>query len=78
MSMHLPGLIDRYRNVPNSFRSEKDGEDVTVDERLIEGLSAGRAALADISEKLARSDMAAFETQGRFIKDRYGDEEISR
>ena len=76
MSTHLPGLIDRYLNVPTSYRTEKDGEDVTVDQRLIEGLAAGRSALADISEKLARSDMAAFETQGRFIKDRYGNEEI--
>ena len=78
MSMHLPGLIDRYLNVPNAYRGEKDGEDVTVDERLIEGLSAGRTALAEISEKLARSDMAAFETQGRFIKDRYGEEQIGK
>jgi uncharacterized membrane protein YccC len=76
MSMHLPGLIDRYLNVPTAFRGEKDGEDVTVDQRLIEGLAAGRTALAEISEKIARSDMAALETQGRFIRDRYGDEQI--
>jgi hypothetical protein len=45
---------------------------MTVDQRLVEGLAAGRAALAEISEKLARADMAAFETQGRFIQSRYG------
>jgi hypothetical protein len=72
MSVHLPGLIDRYMHVPAGFRSERDGEDKTVDQRLIEGLSAGRTALAEISEKLARADMAAFETQGRFIQSRYG------
>jgi len=49
---------------------------VTVDERLIEGLVAGREALAEVTEKLARSDVAAFETQGRFIKSRYGEESI--
>ena len=38
-------------------------------------LAASRAALADISEKLARADMAAFETQGRFIQSRYGETE---
>jgi hypothetical protein len=76
MSVHLPGLIDRYVNVPPAYRSQKDGEDVTVDERLVEGLQAGRAALAEISEKLARSDVAALETQGRFIKTRYGEERI--
>jgi len=60
--------------VPTAFRSEPDGEDKTVDERLVEGLAAGRSALAEISEQLARADMAAFETQGRFIQSRYGSE----
>ena len=76
MSKHLPGLIDRYVNVPPAYRGQKDGEDVTVDERLVEGLAAGRAALSEVSEKLARTDVAAFETQGRFIKSRYGEERI--
>ena len=76
MSMHLPGLIDRYVNVPPAYRGQKDGEDVTVDERLVEGLAAGREALTEVSEKLARTDVAAFETQGRFIKSRYGEERI--
>jgi len=74
MSIHLPGLVDRYMHVPAAFRSERDGEDKTVDERLVEGLAAGRAALADISERLARADVAALETQGRFIQSRYGSE----
>ena len=76
MSLHLPGLIDRYRQVPEDFRGERDGEGISVDERLVEGLAAGRGALAEISEKLARSDVRAFETQGRFIQSRYGDEPI--
>ena len=78
MSKHLPGLIDRYVNVPPAYRGQKDGEDVTVDERLIEGLAAGRAALSEVSEKLAKTDVAAFETQGRFIKSRYGEERIDQ
>ena len=74
MSVHLPGLIDRYLRVPAAYRAEKDGEDKTVDQRLVEGLAAGRSALTEVSEQLARADMAAFETQGRFIKSRYGDD----
>ena len=74
MSLHLPGLIDRYRQVPAGFRAERDGEGLTVDERLVEGLSASRTALCEITERLARADMIAFETQGRFIRSRYGDE----
>jgi hypothetical protein len=78
MSQHLPGLIDRYRQVPQNYRAERDGDGVSVDERLVEGLAAGRGALAEITEKLVRSDVMAFETQGRFIKSRYGDESIER
>ncbi len=74
MSIHLPGLIDRYANVPAAYRTEKDGEGKTVDERLVESLAAARSALDEISGQLARKDLAAFETQGRFMKSRYGDE----
>lgn len=71
MSVHLPNLIDRYLHVPSAYREQRDGEGVSVDERLVEALIAGRQALTEISEKLARADMAAFETQGRFIQSRY-------
>ncbi|QNN64104.1 hypothetical protein H9L12_06795 [Sphingomonas rhizophila] len=74
MSVHLPGLIDRYLHIPKAYRSERDGEDKDVDQRLVEALAAGREALSEISEKLARADLAAFETQGRFIQSRYGEE----
>jgi len=76
MSMHLPGLIDRYLNVPPEFRRQEDGEGITVDQRLVEGLAAARTALAEISEDLVKGDLAAFETHGRFIKTRYGEQTI--
>jgi hypothetical protein len=76
ISIHLPGLIDRYLHVPPAYRAQQDGEGITVDERLVEALGAGRQALAEIDEKLAKADMMAFETQGRFIKNRYGEETI--
>lgn len=76
MSVHLPGLIDRYRNVPAAYRSQPDGEGLTVDQRLAEGLAAARTAIDEISQDLARGDLAAFETQGRFIKSRYGEQKI--
>lgn len=74
MSLHLPGLIDRYTHVPPAYRGERDGEGISVDERLVEGLSAARTALGEISERLARQDVAALETQGRFLKSRYGED----
>ena len=73
MSIHLPGLIERYANVPPAFRQEPDAEGRTVDERLVEGLSAARSALGDVGERLAKRDMDAFQTHGRFIKTRYGE-----
>jgi hypothetical protein len=76
MSVHLPGLIDRYAHVPPAFRSETDGEGKTVDERLVESLAASRTALHEIGEKIARADIAALETQGRFIESRYGEQRI--
>lgn len=78
MSLHLPGLIDRYLHVPAGFRDERDGEGVTVNERLVDGLAAGRVALSEITKKLAQTDVAALETHGRFIKSRYGDERIDQ
>jgi len=76
MSVHLPNLIDRYLHVPTNYRDQLDGEGVSVDERLVEALAAGRVALKDISEKLARNDLAAFETQGRFIQSRYSEKTL--
>jgi hypothetical protein len=76
MSIHLPGLIERYSHVPTAYRTEEDGEGKTADQRLVDALAAARAALGDISENLARGDLAALETQGRFIQSRYGEETI--
>ena len=74
MSLHLPGLIDRYAHVPAAYRSEVDGEGISVDQRLVEGLAAGRAKLDEVAGNLAKGDVAAFETQGRFIQSRYGEQ----
>ena len=73
MGKHLPDLIERYEKVPPVYRTERDGEGLTVDERLVAGLDAAREALNDIGVKLAREDLTAFETQGRFIETRYKD-----
>jgi hypothetical protein len=73
MGKHLPDLIERYERVPAQYRSEKDGEGLSVDERLVSGLDAARQALDEIGAKLAREDVSAFQTQGRFIESRYKD-----
>jgi len=75
MGKHLPELIERYERVPPAYRAERDGEGLTVDERLVQGLDAAKTALDDLGRKLAREDMDAFETQGRFIESRYREDE---
>ena len=71
MGKHLPELIDRYERIPAAYRRERDGGGKTVEERLVSGLDAAREALDDIGSKLAKDDLAAFETQGRFLESRY-------
>ncbi len=74
MGKHLPELIERYERVPPAYRGERDGEGMTVDERLVAGLDAARTALDELARKLAHEDLTAFETKGRFIESRYKDE----
>lgn len=73
MGKHLPDLIDRYERVPAAYRNERDGEGLTVDERLVASLDTAREALDDIGARLAKDDIDAFDTHGRFIEDRYKD-----
>ncbi len=74
MGKHLPELIERYEKVPAQYRGERDGEGLTVDQRLVQGLDAAKTALDDLGRKLAHEDLTAFETQGRFIESRYKDD----
>lgn len=76
MSTHLPNLIDRYLNIPRDFRDDVDGEGMTPDQRLVDALKASRQALGDVSEQLAKGHMLAFETQGRFIENRYSEKTL--
>ena len=71
LGKHLPDLIDRYEHVPGEYRAEKDGDGLNVDQRLVQGLDAATSAIDDLGRKLARDDVDAFQTQGRFIEDRY-------
>ncbi|WP_265563519.1 hypothetical protein [Sphingomicrobium arenosum] len=73
MSQHLPLLIERYEQVPESYRLTRDNEGLTANQRLADGLRSGRQALDELGESLARKDMHALESHGRFMRDRYGE-----
>ena len=77
MAKHLPGLIDSYAHVPAPYRAQSEEDGKSADDRLVEALAASRNALKDIGDKLARDHLDAFETQGRFIENRYKDESLS-
>lgn len=76
MGKHLPGLIDHYLAVPAGYRGDTDADGVSIDQRLVDALRAGREALQETGERLAKGDVAAFETQGRFIQSRYGEQPL--
>jgi phosphoenolpyruvate-protein kinase (PTS system EI component) len=71
LGRHLPDLIDRYERVPSEYRAERDADGLDVDQRLTQGLDAATSAIDELGRKLARDDVDAFQTQGRFLEDRY-------
>jgi hypothetical protein len=73
MGKHLPELLDRYESVPRDYRREREGDGLSVDERLTASLGAANQALGEIGSKIARQSRDAFESQGRFIESRYKD-----
>lgn len=78
MGQHLPDLLDRYEKVPATYRAQRDGGGLSVEDRLVSGLGAARNAIDDLGAKLAQGDLTAFETQGRFIESRYKDGELAK
>ena len=76
MSIHLPGLIDRYVNVPPVPAGARWRRQDRRSATRATAWPLGGQRSADVSEQLARGDVAALETQGRFIESRYGEHDI--
>lgn len=75
---HLPDLIERYERVPPQYRRERDGDGMSVDERLAAGLDAARGAIDDLGRRLSQQEVDEFQTQGRFIESRYRDDPLGQ
>lgn len=73
---HLPELIERYERVPPQYRREREGDGMSVDERLVAGLDAAKVAIDDLGRRLSRQEVNEFETQGRFLESRYTDPDL--
>jgi len=76
VGQHIPELIDRYDRLPRQYRSERDGEGMSMDDRLVSGLDAARVALDDLERRLSRQDMDGLQAQSRFLESRYTDGEL--
>ena len=76
IGQHVPDLITRYERVPAQYRRERDGDGMSVDERLVSGLDAARSAIDDLGRQLSKQEVDEIETQGRFIESRYRDDEL--
>lgn len=68
---HLPRLIDSYLGVPSSARDANP----EIARRLIDGLGIVAAELQRLCEQVSRDRLISFETQGRFLETRYGQDE---
>lgn len=73
---HLPELIERYERVPPQYRREREGDGLSVDDRLVAGLDAAKTAIDDLGRRMSRQEMDEFETQGRFLESRYKDPDL--
>ena len=76
MSIHLPGLIERYERVPPAYRQERTARTRPSTSGWSRGSPPAARRLPEVAEQLARADVAALETQGRFIQSRYGEQGI--
>jgi hypothetical protein len=76
IGQHVPDLITRYERVPAQYRRERDGDGMSVDERLVSGLDAARSAIDDLGRQLSRQEVDEFQTQGRFVESRYRSDEL--
>lgn len=65
---HIPELLQRYEAIPPEARRSAE-----VEARLVAGLDAAREAVDDIADRLARGDLDALDTHGRFLESRYKD-----
>jgi hypothetical protein len=76
IGQHVPDLITRYERVPAQYRRERDGDGMSVDERLVSGLDAARSAIDDLGRQLSKQEVDEFQTQGRFVESRYRNDEL--
>ncbi len=70
LGVHLPGLIESYTRIPDSLRTTPDG-DATPEQQLVDGLGVIATEIAAMTSQIARGELDALATRGRYLETKY-------
>lgn len=68
---HLPELVNGYKRVPPSMRGQSSSGGRSADQELVEGLSVIEREIKTMSQSIARGDLDALATRGRYLEMKY-------
>lgn len=71
---HLPGLVNGYKRVPAAMRGRSNAGGRSADQELVEGLTVIEREIKTMSENIARGDLDALATRGRYLEIKYQSE----
>lgn len=71
---NLPAFVADYQRVPSHLRAQpRNGR--TPDAELVDGLKLIEGEIGEMTERLAATDLDQFQTRGRYLEMKYGDEQ---
>ncbi|WP_373490291.1 hypothetical protein [Parasphingorhabdus sp.] len=68
---HLPELINGYRAIPVSLRSQSNDSGQSPDEQLINGLTLIEKEIAGVTQQIAKGDIDNLSIRGRYLELKY-------
>lgn len=68
---HLPELINGYRAIPATMRSQRSDFGKSPDEQLIGGLQLIEKEIAGVTQQLAKGDIDNLSIKGRYLELKY-------
>lgn len=74
LAVELPGLVEGYRGVPASLRTQPRADGRTADAHLLDGLQLIDDEVARMTKQLARGALDEVATQGRYLELKYRSE----
>lgn len=71
MGEHLPELINGYKAIPPSMRSQPNDSGKSPDEQLIGGLSLIEKEISGVTQQIAKGDIDNLSIRGRYLELKY-------